>query len=102
MRSQMNLRHASGSAGISGVTNRFDSTQLTALRHALLELHQALIEHERRAYEKVNGRQSGADFLQLLAYDPAYRWLSPLSAVIVALDEADEAAQDHVTDPAAV
>ncbi|MEO8136892.1 MAG: hypothetical protein ABI831_23310 [Betaproteobacteria bacterium] len=61
--------------------------QSNDLREALLGLHHAVIEHERRAYEKMNGRQSGAGFLQVLAYDAAYQWLSPLGQLIVTLDE---------------
>ena len=59
------------------------------LRGALLGLHRALLEEERRAYEKVHGRQSGADFLQTLIADPAFAWLAPLTTLIVRLDELD-------------
>jgi hypothetical protein len=61
------------------------------LRLALLEVHRELIEHERRLYEKDHGRQSAADFLQLLTNDAAFRWLEVLSGLIVAFDEALEA-----------
>lgn len=60
--------------------------QVDALREALLGLHQAVIEYERRVYEKAQGRQSGAEFLQVLAYDAAFEWLAPLGKLIVALD----------------
>jgi len=59
------------------------------LRAALIALHRALLEEERRAYEKVHGRQSGADFLQTLIADPAFAWLAPLTTLIVRLDELD-------------
>lgn len=64
-----------------------NALQSNALREALLGLHQAVIEHERRGYEKEHGRQSAADFLQVLAYEPAYRWLAPLGRLIVELDQ---------------
>lgn len=57
------------------------------LRSALLSLHRALIEHERRAYEKEHGRISPADFLQVVTRDPALAWLAPLTALIARLDE---------------
>lgn len=69
-----------------------DVTRADALRNALLEVHQAVVECERRAYEKEHGRQSAADFLQVIAYDAGYRWLSPLSRLIGALDEGMEQA----------
>ncbi|MEP6703071.1 MAG: hypothetical protein ABJB04_08765 [Betaproteobacteria bacterium] len=87
--------------GVSSAGNTSGIAQAAALRHALLDLHHALIEHERRAYEKLHGRQSGAEFLQLLAYDPAYQWLSPLSGMIVALDEAEDNADDDTAAAAA-
>ena len=64
-----------------------NALQSNALREALLGLHQAVIEHERRSYEKEHGRQSAADFLQVLAYDAAHQWLAPLGRLIVELDE---------------
>jgi hypothetical protein len=59
-------------------------------RATLLALHRALVEYERREYEKTHGRQTGAEFLQALISDPAFAWLGPLTALIVRLDEAEE------------
>ena len=70
------------------------ATRADALRSALLEVHQAVVEYERRTYEKAHGRQSGAEFLQVIAYDAAYQWLSPLSQLIVALDDGIDEADD--------
>lgn len=64
--------------------------QCAALRTALLALHRHLIELERRDYEKVHGRQSAGEFLQVMAYAESMRWLEPLSRLIVMLDEALE------------
>jgi len=64
--------------------------QCVALRTALLALHRHLIELERRDYEKVHGRQSAGEFLQVMAYAESMRWLEPLSRLIVMLDEAME------------
>jgi hypothetical protein len=60
------------------------------LRAALIALHRALLEEERRAYEKTHGRQTGAEFLQTLISDPAFAWLGPLTTLIVRLDELDD------------
>lgn len=63
--------------------------RLTALRHALLKLHKALVDSERVGYEKVMGKiQSPNHFLQLLTTDPWFAWLRPLSQLVVAMDEA--------------
>jgi len=61
-----------------------------SLRSALLALHRSLIDHERRAYEKAHGRTSNAEFLQVVAGDPALAWLAPLTALIARLDEVDD------------
>src|ERR1043165_4278003 len=63
--------------------------RLQALRSALLTLHKALVDSERVEYEKVMGKiQSPNHFLQLLTTDPWFAWLSPLSKLIVSIDEA--------------
>lgn len=57
------------------------------LRSALLSLHGTLVDFERRAYEKANGRVANAEFLQLLVRDPALAWLAPLTSLIARFDE---------------
>jgi hypothetical protein len=63
-----------------------DRSQCQQLRSSLLALHRSLLDLERRDYEKAHGRQSHGDFLQVVAFDPAMRWLEPLSRLIVMLD----------------
>jgi hypothetical protein len=63
-----------------------------ATRTALLDLHRALLEAERRDYEKAHGPVSGGDFLQALILDPAFAWLAPLTGLIAQLDEVEGAA----------
>jgi hypothetical protein len=66
--------------------------QLPALREALLKLHKALVESERVTYEETLGPiQSPNHFLQLLTTDPWFAWLHPLSELVVAIDEAQDA-----------
>jgi hypothetical protein len=60
-------------------------------RAALLALHHALVEEERREQEKTLGRLSGGEFLQALISDPVFAWLRPLTTLIVRLDEAPDA-----------
>ena len=66
--------------------------RLTKLREALLHLHKSLVDSERIGYEQTIGTiPSPNHFLQLLARDPWFAWLHPLSELIVAMDEALEA-----------
>ncbi len=73
--------------------------RLQALRSGLLRLHKTLVESERVQYEKVIGKiQSPSHFLQLLTTDPWFAWLSPLSQLIVSIDEALDA-KEPLTSP---
>jgi hypothetical protein len=63
--------------------------RLQTLRHALLTLHKSLVDSERVQYEKTIGKiRSPSHFLQLLTDDPWFAWLSPISRLIVSMDEA--------------
>jgi hypothetical protein len=57
-----------------------------AVRAALLDLHRTLLDAVRLEYERENGRAGNAEMLQLVAYDPAFAWLRPVSELIVGLD----------------
>ena len=58
----------------------------------LLALHKALLDSERVEYERTIGKiQSPNHFLQLLLQDPWFAWLSPLSQLVVSMDEALDA-----------
>ena len=62
--------------------------QLVSVRHALLSLHKTLLEFERQAYERQEGRISNSyAFLQLVMSDPWFAWLRQLSELIVEMDE---------------
>jgi hypothetical protein len=58
------------------------------VRRALLRLHKALIDSERKAYETRAGATSNGQFLQLLLQDPFFVWLRPFSGLIAAMDAA--------------
>lgn len=57
------------------------------LRQAMLRLHKTLLDWERRAYERIHGRQSSNALLDALLEDPQFAWLRPLSQMIVRIDE---------------
>jgi hypothetical protein len=60
---------------------------LADLRQALMKLHKVLLDWERRGYERIHGRQSSHDMLQVLLSDPQFAWLRPISQLIVRIDE---------------
>ncbi|HKY21410.1 MAG TPA: hypothetical protein VJM31_09340 [Vicinamibacterales bacterium] len=62
-------------------------TLLKDLRSALLRLHKVLLDWERSGYERIHGRQSSHDLLQVLLSDPQFAWLRPMSQLIVRMDE---------------
>ena len=68
---------------------------LTQVRRALLDLHKALIEHERAAYENAHGAVSPGEMLQLLIRDASFSWLHPISELIVRVDELISNANDR-------
>ena len=70
---------------------------MDALRTALLSLHKAVLAAERRQYERVHGRLTGAEFLQIVSDPVRYGWLKPFTAVILALDD-DEYEGDVAAD----
>ncbi|BFU94722.1 MAG: conserved protein of unknown function [Nitrospira sp.] len=73
---------------------RRTNSPVAELSRSLLRLHKALLDDERRAYERVHGRiASNGAFLQLVLGDPWFAWLRPLSQLMVTLDELDESAE---------
>ena len=72
--------------------------QLSDLRTPLLNLHKALLDDARAAYEMDRGSVgSSANLLQLVISDPWFAWLHSVSELIVRIDEtivADSPATD--------
>lgn len=62
--------------------------QLREVRRGLFRLHKTLIDAERAAFEKTQGRLSNGQFLQALIQDPFFAWLRPFSSLLVEIDEA--------------
>ncbi len=62
--------------------------RLTELRTALLNLHKALLDDAKSAYELDRGRIASAGaLLQLVIHDPWFAWLHQVSEVVVRIDE---------------
>ena len=78
------------------LTNR---QRLENARRGLLHVHRALIETERKRYEREFGRvENSGTLLQLILHDPWFQWLRPISELIVQID--DWLDQDHDSTPA--
>ena len=61
--------------------------KLVALRSALLRLHKALLEMERRDYEREHGVVNVGELFRLVVDDPQFSWLHNISEFVVRLDE---------------
>jgi hypothetical protein len=69
------------------------------MRRELLDLHRALVDAERRDYERVRGRLSDRAFLEALIGAAELAWLGPLTSLIVRLEQAlEEGGEDGVRD----
>lgn len=73
---------------ISGAVPEQSRQKLADLRLLLLNLHKALLDSERTAYEIGHGSiGSPSAFLHLLINDPSFQWLRPITTLIVQIDE---------------
>ena len=62
---------------------------LKTAQQALLHVHKAILDTERRRYEAAHGRiPSAMGFLQLLLNDEWFAWLRPMSGLAAQIDEA--------------
>jgi hypothetical protein len=69
--------------------------RLSEVRLKILQLHQTLLEIERKSYERIHGRVNSGELLQLVINHPQFAWLRIISALVVQIDEmldADEPA----------
>jgi len=64
-----------------------DTARLRDLRKTLLHLHKALLELERRSFERTSGRVTAGELLQLAISHPQFEWLRMISALVVEIDE---------------
>jgi hypothetical protein len=61
--------------------------RLSDLRDRLLRLHKALLDDQRVAYERVHGRVTRGEMLQLVLSHEWFAWLRPVSGLVVQIDE---------------
>jgi hypothetical protein len=64
------------------------SISASATRTALLELHRRLLQAQRIQAERYGGRMSASELLQASTRDPRFSWLTQLSELLAALDQA--------------
>lgn len=82
-------------------TEQYQATQetrragLRALRAALLQTHKEVIRYDRGQYERVRGPIPAGQFVQIVTEDDHFRWLDPLSRLIVEIDEELDGADHH-------
>lgn len=71
-----------------------------ALRQTLIDLHRTLLDAERRDYERLRGRVSDSEFLDVVVKNPDFSWLGALTTMIVQLDGLDADAKRRGLDKA--
>src|SRR5689334_8171889 len=72
-----------------------ESALLHDVRVRLLQLHQTLLEMERKSFERTHGRINSGELLQHVINHEQFAWLRMVSALVVQIDEmldADEPA----------
>jgi hypothetical protein len=77
--------------------NETDRQFLIGIRRALLRLHKTLLDWERVAYERLNGRTTPSELLKAITTEPQFAWLRPLSELIIRIDvilDADREGQE--------
>ena len=68
-----------------------DVNRLVDLRLGFLRLHKALLEMERKSFERTHGRVNSGELLQLVINHEQFAWLRMISALVVQIDEMLEA-----------
>lgn len=83
------------------LTEQYRATQesrkagLRALRAALLKSHKEIIQYDRGEYERLYGPIPSGLFVQIVTEDSYFRWLDPLSRLIVEIDEELDGGDHH-------
>lgn len=75
-----------------------ERARLGEVRLKILHLHKALLEIERKNYERIHGIVNSGELLLLAINHPQFAWLRIVSALVVQIDEmldADELAVDE-------
>lgn len=74
-------------SGSSNVLPEATLKHLRELRRKLLHLHKTLLEMERADFERLFGRVTSGELLQLVINHAQFAWLRPISALVVQMDE---------------
>jgi len=65
---------------------------LSQLHRAVLNLHKALVDGEKKEWEQHRGPVGApTQFLHMLLNEPSFAWMRPFSGLIVAIDEFQDA-----------
>lgn len=89
MNERAGRRYSEAMAADSPVPGAVANARLRAVRLRLLSLHKALVETERRRYQRAFGPIDGPQHaLKLVMHDPWFAWLKPMGDLIVRIDEA--------------
>jgi len=62
-------------------------SHLRELRRSLLHLHKTLLDMERADFERLSGRLTSGELLQLVINHAQFAWLRQISALVVQMDE---------------
>ena len=62
-------------------------SRLRELRRNLLHLHKTLLDMERADFERLSGRLTSGELLQLVINHAQFAWLRQISALVVQMDE---------------
>jgi hypothetical protein len=62
-------------------------SHLQQLRRSLLHLHKTLLDMERADFERLSGRLTSGELLQLVINHEQFAWLRQISALVVEMDE---------------
>jgi hypothetical protein len=68
------------------------------LRTRMLHLHKILLEMERADFERVSGRLTSGELLQLVINHAQFAWLRQISALVVQIDETLDAKEPATPD----
>jgi hypothetical protein len=74
-------------SGSSNVLPDATLKHLRELRRRLLHLHKTLLEMERADFERLFGRVTSGELLQLVIDHAQFAWLRPISELVVQIDE---------------
>jgi hypothetical protein len=61
--------------------------EIEAVRSEVLQLHKKLVDLARRQYEAQHGGIARGQLTRLVAFDPEFAWLHPLTRLVLDIDD---------------